>query len=261
MRTYGDALLRVYEQADLLLAGSHRLAAMMHDLGVRREIRRMPNAVDDTIFRPHRQEPPRDGVWKLLCVARDHEVKDLPTLVHAAARLARRERFELTVVGPGEYTEVRALARQKGVADRVRFAGELSRFALAGRMRESHVIVSSSRIETFGMTLAEALCVGRPVVSTDSGGPRETVRPVDGRLVPVGDAAALADALADVLASYRRFDLDEMSASARSRFGLAAFAGRLVPLYERLLPPQPEARRRAAAACRDGIPCGVEACT
>lgn len=87
-------------------------------------------------------------------------------------------------------------------------------------------VLPSTEPEPYGLVLVEALMSGVPVVATDAGGPREIVaeaRPGSGRLVPVGDRAALATA---VLAA-----LDEQpgtSAAAR-----AARASRRAPEPER----------------------------
>jgi glycosyltransferase involved in cell wall biosynthesis len=230
----GARLLDAYEAADAVLAVSRSQARRLRELGVRRRIRCVPNAVDTAVFSFESIAPPADGVWRLLCVARDHDVKDLPTLIEALA-LLRGLPFEMTIVGSGAYRRARAMSGGPGLGGRVRFAGELWRPELARLMRASHLTLSSSRTETFGMSLAESLCVGRPVVTTDSGGPRDIVRPQDGRIVPVGDAHALAGGIADVLGKYGGFDQAALSASARERFGPAAFAARMLAVYGEVL--------------------------
>jgi len=71
------------------------------------------------------------------------------------------------------------------------------------------VVLSTSRFEGFGNTLAEALALGRPVVATDAPvGSRELLEGGRcGRLVAVGDAGAVARACRDIL--------DEPAAGAR----------------------------------------------
>lgn len=62
------------------------------------------------------------------------------------------------------------------------------------------VVAFPSRDESFGMVILEAWAAGRPVVAADTGAVRSTVRAgVDGELVPVGDADALATALSGLL--------------------------------------------------------------
>jgi len=232
---YGVRLLRVYEEADAVVAVSRSLADALRAAGVRRRIDVVPNAVNDAEFSYFPIKPPQDGTWKLLSVARDHDVKDVPTLIEALGLLAADCRFEADIVGPGAHRRARALSVRAGLGGQVRFLGGLSRPELADRMRQSHVVVSSSRLETFGMSLAEALCLGRPVVATDSGGPRDIIRPADGRIVPVGDPAALANAIADVLGRYTEFDQVELSESAHRRFGGGVFARRLLRIYKGVL--------------------------
>ncbi len=233
--TYGERLLAVYDQADLVCAVSNSLIQRMHDLGVRRPISCVHDAVDTQTFDFSPLEPPADGVWRILAVARDHDVKDVPTLIRALAELPGDLRTETAIVGPGDYAEPRQLCHQLGCAERVHFVGEHARPVLARFMRQAHLIVSSSRIETFGLSIAEGLAIGRPVVVTDSGGPRDIVRPQDGTIVPVGDARALTDAIADVLGRYGEFGQAALSASARARFGLAAFADRMLEAYHGVL--------------------------
>ncbi|HOW18016.1 MAG TPA: glycosyltransferase, partial [Phycisphaerae bacterium] len=149
---YGDRLRRVYEAADVVCAPSHSQACRLAELGVARAVRCLPNAVDADTFAFRPVAPPAGGTWRLLCVARDHEVKDLPTLIEAAARL-RGVPFELCIAGGGEYRRARTLAALRGLDGRVRFLGALTRDELADAMHACHLVVSSSRIETFGLSL------------------------------------------------------------------------------------------------------------
>jgi glycosyltransferase involved in cell wall biosynthesis len=64
----------------------------------------------------------------------------------------------------------------------------------------SDVIVCSSRFESLGMAVIEAMAMGRPVVSTRVGGPSETVRDGEtGYLVDSGDAEAFAQRVLTLL--------------------------------------------------------------
>lgn len=99
------------------------------------------------------------------------------------------------------------------------------------------IAVSTSRHESFGMTLVEAMRCGLPVVSTDCDyGPREIIKDgEDGLLVPVGDAGAVADAL------LRLIDDEElrrrMGTNAREnarRYDPAAVAKQYADLFAEL---------------------------
>jgi glycosyltransferase involved in cell wall biosynthesis len=126
--------------------------------------------------------------------------KGFDTLVRAFARLRAEREARLVILGRGpERGRLLALARRLSVADDVLlpgFAGDPFSW-----MRHAAVFALSSAWEGLPSVLIQALACGCPVVSTDCPhGPREILEGgALGPLVPVGDDAALAGALARVL--------------------------------------------------------------
>jgi glycosyltransferase involved in cell wall biosynthesis len=168
----------------------------------------------------------------LLAVGRLTPQKDFPTLLHALARLPPDLR--LVILGEGsERAALEALAAQLGLLSRVALPGHVENpFAYLARAR---ACVLSSRFEGFPLVLIEALACGCPVVSTDCPyGPAEILAAGRyGALVPVGDAPALADAIAATLARPP----DAMRLRERARdFAVDAIATRYLAL---LLPGAP----------------------
>jgi len=126
--------------------------------------------------------------------------KDFSTLLRAFQRLQKRTDTRLVILGEGEKRgELEALARRLGIFDSVDFPGFVDNpFAY---MTRADVFVLSSAWEGFGNVIVESMACGTPVVSTDCpSGPAEILE--DGKfgpLVPVGDHAALAEAIEKVL--------------------------------------------------------------
>jgi glycosyltransferase involved in cell wall biosynthesis len=127
--------------------------------------------------------------------------KDFPTLLDAFARLrGERPGARLILLGEGESREaIEAQVGRLGLREAVDLPGHVP--DLLPYLARADLFALSSRWEGFALVLVEALGVGCPVVSTDCpSGPREVLQ--DGRLgplVPPGDAAALARAMAEVL--------------------------------------------------------------
>jgi len=128
------------------------------------------------------------------------EQKDFPTLVRAFAQLRAARRARLVILGDGRMRgALEALARSLGVDADVDMPGFTPNpYAW---MRRADLFVLSSAWEGSPNVLTEALALGTPSASTDCpSGPREVL--AGGRfgpLVPVGDADALANAMASVL--------------------------------------------------------------
>jgi D-inositol-3-phosphate glycosyltransferase len=99
-----------------------------------------------------------------------------------------------------EIGRLQRIARQEGVADAVTFVGSRGRQELRAYYGAADVFVSTPWYEPFGITPVEAMACGTPVIGSNVGGIKTTVRDgVTGFLVPPDDPDALADRLARLL--------------------------------------------------------------
>jgi glycosyltransferase involved in cell wall biosynthesis len=145
--------------------------------------------------------------------------KDILTLVEAVA-LARLAMPHLHLLIAGRTNETAYVQQVKdacdrfGVSDNIHLLGAQGHAQMRQHYREAQLVVLSSREEVSPMSLIEALAAGIPVVTTAAGGAGFTADDgVTGRVVPVGDARAFADALCEVLGDARTYE--RMSAAAR----------------------------------------------
>lgn len=145
------------------------------------------------------QEPPL-----ILGAGRLTGQKDFATLIKAFALLRRRRACRLLIVGDGvERAALEALIRDQGLTDDVSLPGRTN--DPVPLMRAAAVFALSSRYEGLGNVLVEAMAAGTRLVATDCpSGPREILADGRyGRLVPVGDPLAMADALDAALCEQR----------------------------------------------------------
>jgi glycosyltransferase involved in cell wall biosynthesis len=141
---------------------------------------------------------------RLLCVGSVAAHKGYDVLVQALAALAPNP-WSCACVGsverdPAFVEQLRQLAREYGIADRMCLVGPAVDGALQARYAATDLLVLPSRGETYGMVVTEALARGIPVLASDVGGlPEALGRAPDGSqpglLVPPGDPAAIAAAL------------------------------------------------------------------
>ena len=128
--------------------------------------------------------------------------KGVHTLVEAMPRLRRRfPGVRLVVVGKGSQQEMlEDLTRRLRVSRSVVFAGWLTEGGLRSVSAAADVAVVPSVYEPFGLVALEAAALGTPLVVADTGGLTEIVEHGETGLVfPALDAAALADAVSEVL--------------------------------------------------------------
>ena len=210
-RALPPLIRRTYAMADAIVAVSKTVA---DDLG---SVAGIPRHSITTIYNPvvtpslpSRACESTDHPWfapgappVVLSVGRLAPVKDFPALVRAFARVRAVREARLLILGEGKdapetarrRAELMVLAAELGIGCDV----ELPGFAPnpLAYMARAAVFVLSSTWEGFGNVLVEALACGCPVVSTDCpSGPAEILdRGRYGRLVPVGNDAAMAEAI------------------------------------------------------------------
>ena len=168
--------------------------------------------------------PARPVPGHLICVGvlGHHKGQDL--LIEALADLADRDWRCVLAGSPDRYPDfvekLQTRISHLGYDHRVRLSGVLTGGALSHAYTTADLLVAPSRSETYGMTVTEALAHGLPVIAAEVGGLPEALgctadgsRP--GQLIPPGDPAALAAALADWLGDERH--RQRLRAAARQR--------------------------------------------
>ena len=193
-----------------------------------------PMPVDTARF-VSRENAARDGI---LFVGRLNAQKGIADLLRALTHPSLQQ-ATLDVVGDGPDRHALTLqAERDGVASRIRWHGALAQHELVARYQSAQVVAMPSRDEGLGLVAVEAQLCGTPVVAYDSGGIVDVVKSnAGGTLVPVGDIAALSDAIALLLGNATIAARDGATAGAqmRAQFSPAAVAAQYHAFYERAL--------------------------
>jgi glycosyltransferase involved in cell wall biosynthesis len=138
----------------------------------------------------------------IVTVGRLDENKNQAMLIHAFSHITTEfPNLKLVIYGDGECKEkLEDLVRSKNLMDRVTLPGSIS--DVPEHIYNARIFALTSNTEGMPNTIIEAMALGLPVISTDCpcGGPAELIEDgVNGLLVPVGDAFALADAFRKIL--------------------------------------------------------------
>jgi glycosyltransferase involved in cell wall biosynthesis len=234
--TLGGGFYRTLERAlnfrtDLFLFESTYVADLFRaQIGrPRAMVRIVRNGVSPAEFDPVTVNP---DATDFVCIGELRPVKAIDVLIDALAILKQSgRRVTATIVGEGpDDAKLKAQARQRGLADEVRFVGyQPARAAFAmGRM-----LVIPSRAESLPYVVLEAAAAGMPIIATEVGGVPEIFGPHAGHLIPPDDVAALVTAMRDVLVDPGQAQLvaQEVRARVRAEFsvdtmvdgGLAAY--------------------------------------
>jgi glycosyltransferase involved in cell wall biosynthesis len=184
--------------ADAVAACSAEAAEYARRVGHAGRVTVVQNGYDPAELRP---APPFTHPRRyVLGLGRLEAQKGFDVLIEALARLGDPD-VDLLVAGDGSArAALEALARARGVVERVRFLGQTDRATTLALLRGATVVACPSRFEGLPLVCIEALAVGRPVIASAVNGIPELVRDGEtGFLVPPDDAGALARAIRRVL--------------------------------------------------------------
>jgi len=147
-------------------------AAFAHHIGFAERCQVIPNGIDSAAIQA---ADPVTATGRLLVMAGRLEEYKQPQLVLEALRYLSHE-YQLAFVGAGPMEKVlRRRANELGVAERVLFPGRLSPNEVYSWYRAAEVVLSLSRRECFGLTIAEGLAAGAAVVASDIGAHRDVI--------------------------------------------------------------------------------------
>jgi glycosyltransferase involved in cell wall biosynthesis len=216
-------------------------------------LRLIPRGIDPAVFDPGQVSGPRvaqlaqdwsvpEGATVILLPARVSRWKGQSVLIAALGLVQRPDLFVVFVGSDqGRHAYVRSLldeATALGMAGQIKMAGHCADMP-AALMLADIVVSASTEPEAFGRAVIEAQAMERVVIAAGHGGAAETVEHgVTGVLVPPGDAAALAEAIAHVLAlpeAERRAMGGRARASVLAQYTAAAMQRATLAVYEEIL--------------------------
>jgi glycosyltransferase involved in cell wall biosynthesis len=178
------------------------------------------------------------GPKRILCVSIMKKQKGLSNLLKACKGLldSGEKDFILYLGGEGEIrSQLEREVVDLGLSDHCLFLGVLNREKVRDWMQRCDFFVLSSLHETFGIVVGEAMACGKPVITTQCGGPEFIMTPDSGILVQPGDIDGLKKAMRMIITRLSQFDSNVIRESVRSRFGEEAFLLKIGKVYNEVM--------------------------
>lgn len=244
---YLDNLRELLQTVPLVMVRSDSLKQRLLDLGCPKEkIRMNRTSIPTADFPRIDREVPTNGGWHLVQACRLIEKKGLDVTFRVFATFAKENPdARLTLAGEGPLEEeLRNLAAELGIADRVNFAGFLKVDELRDLYHDAHLFIHPSRLtadqnqEGVPNSMLEAMSTGLPVLATRHGGIPEAVEEgKTGLLCDEDDEAALLANLQAITADSERWRKlgEAAAASIRENFDRERGIEKLEAVYAEAL--------------------------
>jgi glycosyltransferase involved in cell wall biosynthesis len=204
-----------------------------------RSISIIPFGVDTEVFKPARSIE-RQEDCEILYAGSLYPLKGVHDLIRAIANVRKHGlKAYLTIVGEGQQKEaLTALTRTLGIEKHVKFEGFASYSKMPQYYQHSDIFCFPTLGEPFGKAVIEAMACGKPVITTNVGGPSEIIQDkLDGILVPPSNPEAIAKQITRLIGNKdeRRRLGERARETAVNRFSWSTIAEKYHQLYSELL--------------------------
>ena len=225
---------KVLEQASKISTVSEKLQqAFKHNTGFDSVV--IPNIIETTT----NTDESRDGKVRVLSVSDfADEIKNISGLLRsfkaALVDLGDPEKMELVLAGggPDEMKIKQLCSKLQFEEGQVIFLGRLENKDVLAEMQKADFYVCNSNFETFGMTVAEALMAGKPVITTRCGGPEEFIHEKNGVLIDKNNDEQLTAAIATLSETFNQYDSVAISKEIEEKFGTATVLEQWKEFYQ-----------------------------
>lgn len=190
----------------------------------------IPNVVNTDSFQPAMAK--NTGTLNIgMLGGMGNYLKGFDVMLNAVSLLNDMD-LKVHIGGTGKYlAEYKEMVTRLGISDKCIFYGEIKREKKSDFYANLDVYVMSSRLETFGVVVVEAMASGLPVISTRCGGPEEIITPETGMLVENANPSCLADAIRTFREKPGQFDRNFIRKYAVDNYGQQAFVKKITALY------------------------------
>jgi glycosyltransferase involved in cell wall biosynthesis len=225
---------QAYGGSAALFAVSDSFASLLNKLFTTDRFRYLPNVLDRQLEEtPGNKTNGQEKKFSFLNIALFKPIKDQTTLLKAFKKIREEEaNVELLIAGKGDLSkELMNLVKENGLEQDVRFLGLLDREGVIDELGRCDCFVLSSRYETFGVVLIEAMLFGKPVISTSVGVAPTIITDKVGYVVSPGDAEGLALAMKQMLSTHKSYDPGYIRDFAIRNFGRESFLHKMNKIY------------------------------
>jgi 1,2-diacylglycerol 3-alpha-glucosyltransferase len=215
------------KHCDLVFAPTHLMKEHLINQGSNTEIKLLPTGLKETSFEPNIEEVIKirhkylgDNQFLFCTVSRLEREKNLSFLIRGMKELRKRyqDRFRLLILGDGtkrEELEKEVLAL--GMEKQIIFVGTVSQDEITNYYKACDLFVFSSKSETQGIVLLEAMAVGLPVVAVKASGVNDIVKDQINGLTTEEDEKEFSGAIHKLLSNIKHYEETTVGANNTAR--------------------------------------------
>jgi glycosyltransferase involved in cell wall biosynthesis len=193
----------------------------------------IPNVVNTDNF--YFKNKTVNQTFDLLHISNMYPIKNTDKIISAFANAHNKDQsLRLHLVG-AQPTEIVNQISDLRCKNAITVQGEVPYKNVGSLMQENHAFILFSDWETQSCVALEALCSGRPVITSQVGGVQELISSRNGILVEPNNEQQLMKAILELKNNYSQFHLEQIAKKAQEKYAYHTVAQKLIQLYQNVL--------------------------
>jgi L-malate glycosyltransferase len=196
----------------------------------------VPNVYNDAVFHLPKGTKKISKPFTFINVSYFYPIKNHRRLINAFASLCKEFDVSLKLIGSGDrLQEIKDLVDELGITRNVTFRGELNTQQVFTELITSHAYVLSSDLETFNVSIVEAMACGIPVVATKCGGPQTILDNDSIGVLTEQTVESLARGMKYVYENYSKFNPRDIAAYVERIYSMDAIGSKLHEIMKKVI--------------------------
>ena len=237
LRRYIERL--VIKKSDVIIVVSKPLQKAMESFGLSGNYHIVPNVIDSMFFNHPEKIKNKNILFNWIHTSTLAEgIKDIEGILAAVKimTLTRKDFFVTFLGGTKSLTEkYTIMASGLGITDFVVFHPEKNQKEMVLILQKADAYVNFSKMETFGLSVIEALSAGLPCIATRTGIFDQWIKKHTGILVESGNIPELVDAMITLMDNYESFDLTTIRSQMKIYYAADRVGEKIVALYDEFI--------------------------
>lgn len=222
----------VYQNASYRIAVSKEFCKMLQDI-FQLEFNYVPNVVNTEYFVPIKKE--KEQLFKFINIGYLDTKKNQILLIKAFAKaFSGNENIKLSILGGGpEHQNLQKEITNLNMQEQIKLFGFAKREKVLEELQNSDAFVLSSKYETFGVVVIEAMSCGLPVIATKCGGPESIVESEYlGVLIENDNLEGLLNAMQTMYKNREIYSVENIREYVVDNFSQQAIAEKILKIYK-----------------------------
>lgn len=222
----------IYESASYRIAVSKKFCEILEKI-FNVQFNYIPNIVNTDYFLSIEKKTTKN--FKFINIANLYENKNQILLIRAFAKsFYENKNIKLLILGGGpEYNNLKSEIKKLNMENQIKLYGFVKREKVLNELQKSDVFILSSKYETFGVVVIEAMSCGLPVIATKCGGPESIIENGNlGVLVENDKFEELSKAMKDIYKCKYKYSKNIIRNYILENFSEKIITNKLIKIYE-----------------------------